>query len=85
MTENRDPELIVREIKRKTRRKLSAEEKIGIVLEGLRGALACGPAMTTPRDHMPKKKDRPHDLSIFGSFFPPETRLREWDGKGKTP
>jgi transposase len=31
------PESIVREIKRKTRRKYSAEEKIRIVLEGLRG------------------------------------------------
>ncbi|MFC2169743.1 hypothetical protein ACFLRM_04170 [Acidobacteriota bacterium] len=30
-------ETIVREIKRKTRRKFSAEEKIRIVLEGLRG------------------------------------------------
>jgi len=31
------PETIVREIKRKTRRKFSSEEKIRIVLEGLRG------------------------------------------------
>jgi transposase len=31
------PESIVREIKRRTRRKYSAEEKIRIVLEGLRG------------------------------------------------
>jgi len=31
------PEKIVREIKRKTRRKFTAEEKIRIVLEGLRG------------------------------------------------
>jgi transposase len=31
------PESIVREIKRKTRRKFTAEEKIRIVLEGLRG------------------------------------------------
>ena len=37
MTKNIDPEKIVREIKRKTRRKISAEEKIRIVLEGLRG------------------------------------------------
>ena len=37
MSEKRDPEQIVREIKRKTRRKFSAEEKIRIVLEGLRG------------------------------------------------
>ncbi len=31
------PESLVREIKRKTRRKFTAEEKIRIVLEGLRG------------------------------------------------
>jgi len=37
MTKNRDSEKIVREIKRKTRRKFSAEEKIRIVLDGLRG------------------------------------------------
>lgn len=37
MSEKRDPERVVREIKRKTRRKFSAEEKTRIVLEGLRG------------------------------------------------
>ena len=37
MTDPRDPEKIVREIKRKTRRKYSSEEKIRIVLEGLKG------------------------------------------------
>ena len=37
MSEKRDPEQVVREIKRKTRRKFSAEEKIRIILEGLRG------------------------------------------------
>jgi len=37
MSEHRDPEKVVREIKRKTRRKYSSEEKIRIVLEGLRG------------------------------------------------
>jgi transposase len=37
MSKKRDPEKVVREIKRKTRRKYSAEEKIRIVLEGLRG------------------------------------------------
>ena len=31
------PEKVVREIRRKTRRRFSAEEKIRIVLEGLRG------------------------------------------------
>ena len=33
----KSPEAIVREIKRKTRRKFSSEEKIRIVLEGLKG------------------------------------------------
>ena len=37
MAKKQDPEKIVREIKRKTRRKFSSEEKIRIVLEGLRG------------------------------------------------
>jgi len=32
-----DPESVVREIKRKTRRKFSIDEKIRIVLEGLKG------------------------------------------------
>ena len=34
---NKGPEAVVREIKRKTRRKFTSEEKIRIVLEGLRG------------------------------------------------
>ncbi len=34
---NTSPESIVREIKRRTRRKFTAEEKIRIILEGLRG------------------------------------------------
>jgi transposase len=37
MKKQRNPESVVREIKRKTRRKFSSEEKIRIVLEGLRG------------------------------------------------
>jgi transposase len=37
MKKQADPESVVREIKRKTRRKFSSEEKIRIVLEGLRG------------------------------------------------
>ena len=37
MSSQNDPESKVREIRRKTRRKYSAEEKIRIVLEGLRG------------------------------------------------
>ena len=37
---SRDPESIVRDIHRKTRRKFSAEEKIRIVLEGLKGEVS---------------------------------------------
>ena len=37
MSKQRDPDRVVREIKRKTRRRFSAEEKIRIVLEGLKG------------------------------------------------
>jgi len=37
MPETRDSESIVREIRRKTRRRYSTEEKIRIVLEGLKG------------------------------------------------
>ena len=37
MSKNEPAESIVREIRRKTRKKYSAEEKIRIVLEGLRG------------------------------------------------
>ena len=37
MSGNTDPESKVREIRRKIRRKFSAEEKIRIVLDGLRG------------------------------------------------
>ena len=37
MNQKKSPEKVVREIKRKTRRKFTAEEKIRIILEGLRG------------------------------------------------
>ncbi len=37
MTQRTDPESIIRDIKRKTRKKYSSEEKIRIVLEGLKG------------------------------------------------
>ena len=37
MRESREPEAVVREIRRRTRRRFSAEEKIRIVLEGLKG------------------------------------------------
>ena len=37
MKPKKNPEAVVREIKRQTRRKFSAEEKIRIILEGLKG------------------------------------------------
>jgi len=38
--ESRNPESVVKEIRRNTRRKYSAEEKIRIVLEGLKGEVS---------------------------------------------
>jgi transposase len=38
--DNQSPESIVRDIRRKTRRKFSSEEKIRIVLEGLKGEVS---------------------------------------------
>jgi transposase len=40
MVQRAEPESIVREIKRRTRKKYSSEEKILIVLEGLRGEMS---------------------------------------------
>ena len=40
MSRKSDPESVVREIHRKTRRRYSTEEKIRIVLEGLKGERA---------------------------------------------
>jgi len=40
MLEETDPERVVREVKRRTRKKYSSEEKIRIVLEGLRGEMS---------------------------------------------
>ncbi len=40
MGDQRSPEKVVREIKRQTRRKFSAEEKIRIVLDGLKGEVS---------------------------------------------
>jgi len=40
-----NPESVVREIKRKTRRKFSTDEKIRIVLEGLKGEASIAECM----------------------------------------
>jgi transposase len=46
------PESIVREIKRQTRRKFTAEEKIRIVLEGLRGEASISDLCRKERIHL---------------------------------
>jgi transposase len=43
MNQKSHPEAVVREIHRQTRRKFSSEEKIRIILEGLRGEEAVAP------------------------------------------
>ena len=40
MVQKSEPESIVREIKRRTRKRYSSEEKIRVVLEGLRGEMS---------------------------------------------
>ena len=42
----RSPESMVREIRRKTRRRFSVEEKIRIVLDGLKGESSCAAEIT---------------------------------------
>ena len=42
---SKNPESVVREIKRKTRRKFNSEEKIRIVLEGLKGEDSIAPSL----------------------------------------
>jgi transposase len=39
-SKQQNPEAVVKEIRRQTRRKFSTEEKIGIVLDGLRGEVS---------------------------------------------
>ena len=40
VSKQQNPEAVVKEIRRQTRRKFSTEEKIRIVLEGLRGEVS---------------------------------------------
>ena len=57
MSQAKSPEKVVQEIRRKTRRQFSAEEKIRIVLEGLRGeesiAAAVSPRRPEPESLLP--------------------------------
>ena len=67
MSKNNDPEKVVREIKRQTRRKFSAEEKIRIVLEGLRGDLSIAELC---RRGWADQMVLSHDASCFIDWFP---------------
>jgi hypothetical protein len=66
------PESIVREIKRQTRRKFSAEEKIMIVLEGLRGEASISDLC---RKEGKKRSVRWKDTRLTGFFLRVDGRL----------
>ena len=51
MTDKRNVEKTVRDIRRRTRKKYSAEEKIRIVLEGLRGEDSIAELCRNPSTH----------------------------------
>jgi transposase len=54
MERKTSPESVVRDIRRKTRKKYTAEEKIRIVLEGLRGEESITKMFLTKFSHLPK-------------------------------
>jgi transposase len=51
---SKSPESVVREIKRKTRRKFNSEEKIRIILEGLKGEDSIARRYLSSRRHSPE-------------------------------
>ena len=65
MARKKDVETTVREIRRKTRKKYSAEEKIRIVLEGLRGEGTI--AELCPREGIHPKKCNPCEPKMNNS------------------
>ena len=56
----KSPESVVKEIKRRTRRKFNSEEKIRIILEGLKGEDSKMQSVT--------KRGSPHDLHITKEY-----------------
>ncbi len=90
------PEKVVQEIRRKTRRQFSAEEKIRIVLEGLRGeesiAALCRSRRAEPESLLPVEQGvsrsreeaagRRHDPrgDVDGSDRP---AIREWPAQAR--
>jgi hypothetical protein len=69
MSRSSNPEAVVREIRRKTRRRYSAEEKIRIVLEGLKGEESISGGRQTPFD-------RSTGPAILGVAMTRRNRLR---------
>ena len=61
MSHAKSPEKVVQEIRRKTRRQFSAEEKIRIVLEGLRGEESI--AALCRREGLNPQTERPQSSS----------------------
>jgi len=57
------PEAVVREIKRQTRRKFTSEEKIRIVLEGLRGEESIA-TLCRQNAHLSVRKSRTKTKSL---------------------
>ena len=96
MSHAKSPEKVVQEIRRKTRRQFSAEEKIRIVLEGLRGeesiAALCrreglNPNLYYPvEQRVPRSREeaarRRHDArsDVDGSDGP---AIREWPAQAR--
>ncbi len=65
---DQDPESVVRDIRRNTRRKFSSEEKIRIVLEGLKGE-ACRIVLLTLVGQVLRIRDSPHNENSVDSTF----------------
>ena len=70
---SKSPESVVREIKRKTRRKFNSEEKIRIILEGLKGedsiAAICRREGISPSLYYKWSKASLHSPFNLGSHF----------------
>lgn len=66
------PESVVREIKRKTRRKFNSEEKIRIILEGLKGedSIAANCSRETRPSSAIKKQASLLNCRGWGFIFP---------------
>ena len=92
MSHAKSPEKVVQEIRRKTRRQFSAEEKIRIILEGLRGEESIAARRAEPESLLPVEQGvsrsreeaagRRHDPrgDVDGSDRP---AIREWPAQAR--